>query len=212
MADVLRISIKGSLPNGEVWSVNPVWALNDFPVTTTPAQVSAVATACAAVTVPTALLFQMSSSTNVNAVRVEARTMGGVLENLAEATKGTPQAGTGTQPHPFQTSWVISLRTLRVGGSGRGRLYWPATSTQLAVGTLRPTTSELNSFCAGAKTYLSGLTTAVKATFDTAVLAVWSRTSSSAENVSSIQVGDVLDVQRRRRDALVEGTVSLAFP
>jgi hypothetical protein len=41
---------------------------------------------------------------------------------------------------------------------------------------------------------------------------VWSRTNASTAPVTSINMGDVCDVQRRRRDALLENYQALAFP
>jgi hypothetical protein len=49
-------------------------------------------------------------------------------------------------------------------------------------------------------------------TLDGVGLAVWSRTAASITTVNQIQMGDIVDVQRRRRDQLVETYQSLAFP
>lgn len=212
MADLLRVSLMGELPNGEEWSINPVWGLNDFPVSTTPAQVQAVATAIAANVIPTSFGTMWAANTRLTGVRVEARTYAGVLENQAEAVKGTPWNGTSATTHPFQTSWVLSLRTATVGQTGRGRLYFPATGVALDADTYRPTSATVTTFLSGARQVLTDAETDVKAVFATAKLVVWSRKNNSAANVTSVQAGDVMDVQRRRRDALVESYSSLAFP
>jgi len=44
------------------------------------------------------------------------------------------------------------------------------------------------------------------------ILAVWSRTLATTLGVTRIQMGDVLDTQRRRRDSQVENYQELAFP
>jgi hypothetical protein len=44
----------------------------------------------------------------------------------------------------------------------------------------------------------------VQTTLTGADLAVWSRVGSQLNEVNALQVGDVLDTQRRRRDTLVE--------
>jgi len=49
-------------------------------------------------------------------------------------------------------------------------------------------------------------------TLDGVALAVWSRKNADLYVVNSIQTGDVLDVQRRRRDAEVENYNVLAYP
>lgn len=212
MADLLRISLIGELPNGEEWSVNPVWGLSDFPVSTTPAQVQAVASAIALNAIPTGFAAVWANNTRLVGVRVEARTYAGALENQAEATKAAPWNGTSGVTHPFQTASVCSLRTAAVGQSGRGRLYFPATGMLLDADTYRPAPALVSTFISGVKTILSDIETDVRATFSTAKLGVWSRKLNAVNNVTSIQAGDILDVQRRRRDTLVEAYTTLAFP
>lgn len=213
MADVLRVSIKGVLPGGEEWSINPVYSIGgDFGTPVSSTQASTIAIAIAAVAVPTGLLALMSSSTSVIGCRVEAREFDGTLESQGEASKGVPTNGSSAQANPFQTSAVVSLRTALAGASGRGRLYWPATGAVIDSPTLRPPTATITSALSGAKTYLSGIQAAIDVTLDGVALAVWSRKLLDATVVSSIQMGDVLDVQRRRRDQLVETYQSLTYP
>jgi len=181
-------------------------------VSTTPLQVQAVATALAASAVNTGFIGAWGTTTFLTGYRVEARSYAGVLENQAEATRTTPIAGQGNQPHPFQTAVCISLRTSQVGASGRGRLYVPANGMQIGVNNLRPTTAVVQAFLTGAYVTLGSMTTAIRATFAGANLAVWSRTLKVANNVTALQVGDILDVQRRRRDTLVEGYTNQVWP
>lgn len=212
MADLLRISVTGTMPNGEEWSVNPCFALNDFPVSTSPAQVAAVAQAAALITVQPGLRAAWAQNTQHTGVRVEARTKAGVLENQAEAVRSVPSVGTGANVHPFQTAWVTSLRTAHVGASGRGRLYWPGGGVPLDIDSYRPTDALTASTLTAVKTYMSDLQTAVRLTFGTAVLAVWSRKLQILYPVNQLQMGNILDTQRRRRDALVETYTSVAYP
>lgn len=212
MSDLLRISIMGQMPNGEEWSVNPVWGLGDFDVPTTPAGVQAVATACAAVAAPAGLASSWAVNTRHDGVRVEARNYAGLLQNQAEAVRAAPIAGTSATTHPFQTAMVLSLRTAAVGQSGRGRLYWPATGLLLDADTYRPLDALVATTLTAYKTFLSGLEAAVKVTYPTSKLVVWSRKLASAANVTQLQAGNILDVQRRRRDTLIESYQSVAFP
>lgn len=214
MADILRVSIKGSMPSGEEWSVNPVYSIGgDFGVPVSPTQANTIAVAIAAVSVPTGLRALMNSTTTVTGVRVEARLLDGTLETQAEALKGSPQAGTGTAPHPYQTSAVISLRTALAGASGRGRLYWPATGMAIDVSTLRMGNSEHLALPAAAASYLTGIHTAIDATLDGIGLVVWSRKGAgSTNNVTSIQAGNIFDTQRRRRDQLIETYAAVTYP
>jgi hypothetical protein len=136
----------------------------------------------------------------------------GTLETQAEAPKAVPANGTTANAHPFQTSWVVSLRTAYPGASGRGRLYWPATGVTLTAATMRPATSQVTTFLTGVKTYLSTIQANIDATLDGVALGVWSRKLQNVHVVNQLQAGDVLDVQRRRRDVLVEQVSSLGYP
>lgn len=213
MADLVRISLLGQMPSGEEWSVNPVYSVGgDFGAPISNAQAQAIATAIANVTVPTGVRNMQSSSTTHTGVRVEARSAAGVLESLAEAVKPAPVGGTGVSLHSFQTAAVTSLRTALPGASGRGRIYWPATGVALTTGTLRPSVADVTSFLAGVKTYLGGIETAIEASVTGVTLCVWSRKTLALSPVISLQMGDVLDVQRRRRDTLVEAYTSTTWP
>lgn len=211
MADLLRVSIMGQMPTGEEWSVNPCFKLASPGTTVSTDAAQTVATAIAAVAVHTALRNCMNTTTTATDVRVEARTAAGALESQAQATRPTAVSGTGSQAHPFQTAVVCSLRTAAVGGSGRGRIYWPGTGQVIAASTLRISTADLTSILSGFQSYLTSVRNAIATTFTGVQLAVWSRKNSSLANVSSIQVGDVLDTQRRRRDTLVETYQSTLF-
>ena len=204
MAHLIRMSVIGAMPSGEEWSVNPVFSLPGGGTTVTPAQATAIAIAAAASAAPSGVMAVMNPATNIHSIRVEARTLAGVLETQAQATKATPQYGTGSSAHPFQTSWVVSLRTAAVGARGRGRLYWPATGQVIDADTLRPIAGSVAAFLTGAQTYLTNLRNVVQTTITGADLAVWSRATPSLNEVNALQVGDVLDTQRRRRDTLVE--------
>jgi len=213
MADVLRISIKGTLPAGEEWSVNPVYRIGgDFGSPVSSTQCNTIAQAIAALALPTGLQGLMTSSCAWTGVRVEARSLAGNLESQGEALRPLPAAGNGNDPNPFQSSLVISLRTPLGGASGRGRIYWPATGVQLNTATLRPSAAVVTSALSGAKTLLSGIQTAIDTTLDGISLVVWSRKLLSTSNVNQLQMGDIVDSQRRRRDQMVETYQSLTYP
>ena len=136
MADLVRVSLSGAMPSGEEWSVNPCYALFGGTVVTAE-EAQAAAVAIAAITWPSSLRASNVAGVTMSAARVEARTEAGILESLGEAARTTPSAGNGVTPHPFQTALVSSLRTQHAGASGRGRLYWPATSANLQTSDLR---------------------------------------------------------------------------
>lgn len=212
MADVLRVSIQGQMPGGEVWSINPVFSVEPPGRTFTFDEVQAMATAAGAVTVPSDLRLLNVAGVTVNTVRVEARTFGGALETLAEAAVTGSTFGQGAAKLPYQSSTVFSLRTTLPGGRGRGRLYWPATAVTLAETTLRISTPTTSAIANAAKTYLSGIRTAIRTEEPLSNLVVWSRINGATTNVSSLLVGDIVDTQRRRRDALSEAFTTVAFP
>ena len=213
MADLLRVSIKGGNPGGEVWSVNPVFSIGgDFGAPVSAAQAMTIATAIDAITISSGITAMMAPQTTITGCRVEARKLDGTLESLAEHARGAPVAGSASSASSLQTSMVASLRTTHPGPSGRGRLYWPATGIPLQLSTYRPTSANMNTYALGVKTYLSAIQAAVDVTLDGVALAVWSRKDLELYVVNSIQLGDILDTQRRRRDNLVENYTVNAYP
>lgn len=213
MSDVVRVSIFGTQPSGEEWSVNPVYAIGgDFGVVVTPAQAQTIATAVANAALLSTVAAGWATGTILTGARLEFRFLNGDLETQAEGIRTTPIAGTGSTAHPYQVAAVSSLRTAFPGASGRGRLYWPATGLLVSGGTLRPAAGTIGTFLGGIKSHLTAVQTAIDATLDGISLVVWSRKLQTTANVTQIQMGDVLDVQRRRRDVLVENVQSLSFP
>lgn len=211
MTDVLRVSIQGSMPGGEVWSVNPCFATNGSGAVVPNSELQAIATGMAAVPVPTALRLLNVAGVTVDSIRVEARTIAGVLEQQVDAPITAPNFGQGSAKLPYQSSVVLSLRTLVPGGRGRGRLYWPATAPTLDESTLRITLPAIGDIATAAETYLSGMVTAAQVELPAASLIVWSRVASLTSPVVNILVGDIVDTQRRRRDAVAEAYASVPF-
>src|SRR6187431_2736229 len=110
MASVVRVSVMGTMPGGEVWSVNPCFSLELEPTEITSSEALTIANAIKAIAIPTGLRAIMSSVTQFTGFRVEARSRTGILEAQAEASLAAPVGGTGTNLHPYQTSSVTSLR------------------------------------------------------------------------------------------------------
>jgi hypothetical protein len=209
---VVKVSVLGTMPGGEVWSVNPNFFLLDEPADVSAAEALAIATAVDAIAMPSNLRITMNAQTFFTGTRVEARDRNGLLQALGEHTKSTPVAGLGTTPHPYQTSTVTSLRSAFPGAQGRGRLYWPATGVALVGTTLRMDSSLCGLFLTAVKSYLASIQAAVAASAGPASLTVWSRTGSAFHAVTTMRQGDVLDTQRRRRDALSESYSELSYP
>jgi len=212
VADLLRVSLQGALPGGEEWSVNPCFSLADTGTSVTYDQLNTIVSAINSISIPASVRLMQSTSTTNTGCRVEARKLTGELEALAEGVRGAAIAGTGTSAHTYQTSLVLSLRTAQAGATGRGRVYWPATGLIVGASTLRPSGADVSTFLLGTKAYLAAITTAIAPTLGSAPLIVWSRSTGGRYLVNRMLMGDVLDVQRRRRDASVESYQSLAYP
>lgn len=213
MAQILRVSVRGAMPGGEVWSVNPCWEIDgNVGAPVSPAMALTIATALGAVALPLAAGQAMAAGTTLTGYRVEARALTGTLESQAEFVRSSAIGGSGAATHPYGTAIVLSLRTPGVGGSARGRMYWPATGQALSSTTYRLATADQTALLAGLKTYLSDMEAAIKVSLPNANLTVWSRKTNNFHDVTSLQLGNVLDSQRRRRDALVEAYSSVSFP
>lgn len=210
-AEALKVSILGTLPNSEVWSVNPVYMLDLTPDVTWE-QLNTLATAINGITVPAGILSWFNQQTRLTGVKLEARNRDGELIHQIEQTRATPVVGTSNVNNPMQTSVVASLRTTFPGGQGRGRLYWPATGGKINATTLRWDAIEFAALPGAVKTYLSAIDTQITTVLGACGLVVWSRTGTAFHTVNRILVGDVPDVQRRRRDRVAETYASTTFP
>lgn len=213
-SQILRVSVNGTLPGGEVWSVNPCWELDGSTgVVITQQDALTIATAITALVLPTSLQIMMAANTFWSGARVEARQVTGALDAQAEAVRAVPVNGSGTATHPFQTAAVISLRTSGVGAQYRGRMYWPATGIALGGADYRITSANVASHLSGAKSFLTAIQGAIRATAGVnADLTIWSRKTSTFRNVNALQMGNVVDTQRRRRDTLAEAYQGTTFP
>lgn len=211
MADLLRISIQGALPGGEKWSVNPIYRFT-APIAVSATECAAVAAGIHGIAVPGTLTALNPAGVSMTGTRVEARDLNGALENVAEVARTTPVVGTSATTHPLQTSIVLSLLSVDSTARGKGRLYWPALGIALNSSTLRFSTAPVGDYLAGMNAYLASIRAAIRAVggMTTASLAVWSRTTPKTEIVVNVRAGDVPDVQRRRRDKLIETYVSAA--
>lgn len=209
------VRIQGSMPGGEVWSVNPrYWSATTGSVVDF-AELQTWANDIGAITQGLAtngdLRALMSTATSITAVRVEAVSASGTLVQAAEWRPATPVAGQGTATKPFQSSLVASLLTGRPGRSFRGRLYWPALNIAIGPATLRLTPTQTQSFASAMAAYLTAIGNAAP-NGDPLDLVVVSQTLDVATPVTLITVGDVLDTQRRRRDSLEEQRSSQVVP
>lgn len=213
MANYARVSLQGSLPGGEVWSVNPVYDLFGT-ITVSPAEAAAAAAAINGITLGASLLNGISSAGRLTGCRVEFRSASWELEQVGEASRATPLAGVGTPTKTHQSAVVLSLRSSFPGASNRGRLYWPALNTGMDTSTLKITTAQRDALSTDASAYLAAISNAIgtAVTGSDPFLSVYSPTRGTSRTVASIWVGDTFDVQRRRRDNIVESYAIAVYP
>jgi len=147
----------------------------------------------------------LSNTVALTGARAQQLADDGTVLGTAEKLLPAPVPGNATSTLPPQCSIVISLRTGWPGPRGRGRMYFPclAPASLTSIGRLSATAQE-------------GLTTNFQTFFndwnalsDTMPVAVASNVGGFVTTVSSVQVGSVVDTQRRRRDTMVESYYSL---
>ena len=210
----VRCGIIGSSPGGEVWSINPTFdPTGEFPGPVNQTSLDAAATSIYQLSLPSALSALLSTAFTLHTARLEVRD--DATDNLiAISIQGAPPgtAGTGTPKLTAQSAVVVSLRTSTPGASGRGRLYWPAAGAGITT-QLRLSTPDKDTVVAGFATYLHAIEGILATNFPTIGfdLSVRSKTTHSTPHVTRLQVGDVIDTQRRRRDSLIESYSSVSF-
>lgn len=209
-----RVRIQGSLPGGEVWSVNPAFIGNFDTSPATHAQMQAWADAIATILQPgppEPLAGWLSNRGSIDGVRAESYGPDGRLSDYAEAALSPAYTGSQSVSCPMTTAVVLSLYTGIPGRSYRGRLYWPAPGLELDTADGRIPAANVTGAALAAVDMLSDIQDAAPATWN-CVLGVWSKTRQSGTAVTSIRVGNVPDSQRGRKDALVEAYGSAPYP
>lgn len=211
----VRVSILGSLISTEQFSINPTFdPTGEFPGGVNQASLDAAALAIANLVPGTNLLTALSPAGIRTGARVEVRddvTDGLIGISVQQSASAT--GGTGSLRLPMQAAIVCSLRTNSPGGSGRGRNYWPALGATLDTQGRLSTPTALgiaNDF----KTYYAAMASALATNF-TGIsfnLAVRSKETKSTPHVVRLQVGNVIDTQRRRRDAVPEAYQTVTIP
>lgn len=199
-----RISILGTLVNGEVWSVNPAFTGN-FTAGQMPSRAELQAWLNAidsGVAFPSfqSLSKALSGSGAITGYRVSTYGENGRLLDYVEKQTSQPITGSSTLRLPPTAAVCLSLGTGVVGRSGRGRLFWPALGLTLNPATGRIPTADCLGMAQDAVAMLAALAAAGPDLYDPEP-AVYSRVSGNPAVVDNVRVGDLVDSQRGRKDA-----------
>lgn len=218
----LRVIALGSIGGVEEWSSGVTYRFFQLSfVSMTQSQLESLVqrliTNIPAATLPAGLKGLLSTAGSLTGWRVESHDENEKLLAVAQNNYAAPIKGTGTPQKSPQDALVISLRTDTPGARGRGRTYWPAIGAGLnATFNLQlPTPQEVAD---GAKALYKLIGDQINAELAanslaaTVELAVRSGADHLSRQVNRLQVGNVLDTQRRRRDALVESYLVLNYP
>lgn len=131
------------------------------------------------------------------------------LTGLQSTRIDTAQAIDGVaagNPFPADVALVISLRTAMANRRTRGRFYLPQPAVSNATTDGRVAADLITDLGAS----LAAAWTAYNTANDRPV--VYSRTGRTFQNISSFNVGDLFDTQRRRENKLLEARTTTAMP
>ena len=166
---------------------------------------------------PTTLRGGLSAALSIYGVRVNAIRDDGTLVAAAEHIKAVPAAGQGTATRPLQVALCATLNSgAAYGRHYRGRVFFPALAgPALSSSTLRVSPTDRQTWAtalAGLLADIGGVVNAEIVGVLPYVPVVYSRSTGQLLAVQNVSVGDVLDTQRRRRDALRENRTLLLIP
>lgn len=217
-----RTIIKGSLGATEVWSTGTNWGIFGL-APDVPDQAAAdgilakLLTYTTSTNIPSTLRAAQGQGVYIDGWRVELRAEDESILSVAEGLLGSPLQGTVAATKTPQDCLVLSLRTNTPGARGRGRMYWPAIGATLDAG-FKLTSPTPAAFAADFKTWLNAIGTQMNSYYigisstRRVVLSVRSTTDHVNRDVVSLQVGNILDTQRRRRDNIPETYASVVYP
>jgi len=188
------VTVLGGATSDATWDIDWAWE-----GTSKVTQANQVGIANLAVTLFNAVKGQMTSNLRMDAVKINACTADGKVINGANYFQlKTPIAGTAAASSslPAQLAVVASLRTGARGPGGRGRMYWPFNNVAGSAGVVGSTAQQV--LREGVRDFCED----VRAIGPLAAVVNVAPVTYSA--VTAIDVGNLYDSQRRRRNAIAE--------
>lgn len=208
-----RLRLIGSLPGGEVWSVNPCFSRLVAPGGGNAADLETWMTGILALNsdlvLPGAVRTALSALGYLESIRVEYFDGTGGLTIAAERALASHASGTGSSNCPSTTAIVASLMTARVGRSYRGRMFWPALNVQWADPAHRIAPTQSQAIADDTSEWLLDVADAYPGAPEMRPI-VYSSTRGVATEVTAVRVGNIPDNLRNRKDALDESYLSAA--
>lgn len=210
MALRLRLVIGGSLGVGgqERWSCGLNFVAPGSVIPATPEAMDTwlanIQTYYSSLAVGTAPRVDMGPAAQVNVLDAYAYEASGPATLVAQRRSTGMLVGAGTHRQAFQVSRTITLQTAAGGRSGRGRIYWPALgATVTDSGTSNVPVATADSWRDFIVAHAAAWPLAPEVE-----PAVYSPTQGVVRPLTLIRIGNVLDTQRRRTDALLESYTS----
>lgn len=203
---IYRLTQQGHLPDGEIWNstlhIDHVGGEGATLLTTC---LEAVTLLWQGPPTPGSSIQQLVPTT-VGVDELVLDQLNGIGRNSEQFRSALALVGTASADMlPFQCSVAYSTRTSLPTRSGRGRGFLPPFSLDTAVGGLFTSTGQ------------SQVALAVKAMIDhinadtSRGVVVYHKASNDGDFIESVDVGNVFDTQRRRRNQITETRVSASI-
>jgi len=214
--------LKGAIGSDEKWSTSITWGIfginTDVPdQALTDDMLARLLASALPGNFPASLRLLLSSNASITGWRVEKRGEDERILSLAEGSVGSPILGTVGATKTPQDACVFSLRSSTPGARGRGRMYWPALGAVLTT-SFALSTPLASLVATEAKGWIGSIGNTLNAAYIAAgsaqrvVLSVRSVTDHVCRDITQIQVGSILDTQRRRRGDFRETYASVTYP
>lgn len=204
----IRMTVNGSVANEDIWS-------NGLSLVTTDATAAAqlfqamdpeelTEAVNAFYTGYTAAMVPYNRITDIKLALIGVD--GKYIEDAKQYDYLSPLSGQGQFSVSPQDSVVVSLNTgLRRGLARRGRIYLPSGFADPERNTGRININNCSEIASQAATYIKAINTYIQGLYPAAYVGVTSNQREGAQQlVSYVEVGNLMDNQKRRRNRLAE--------